>query len=129
MLASPTTGATWVGFGTGADAGYFDVGNDAARVIPDVDWGQEAALEVVAWYGSYTIWEEAFNATKSDPSLHVGFSGPMFVRLPSAPSDGLKLYGLRSFDFVIPEPSAGVLITFGLLMFSRRRRLDRVQPR
>src|SRR5262245_36481202 len=42
MLASPTTGATWVGFLSEPDAGYLNVGTDTARVIPGVDWGQWA---------------------------------------------------------------------------------------
>jgi hypothetical protein len=124
LLASPTTGATWVGFGTGPDAGYLDIGTDTARVIPGLDWGQLALVQVVVWHGEYNTWEEAFYAAQGNPSGQVGTSGPMYVRLPSSASDPdqAKLIGLHSFDTVIPEPAAMVLLFAGGLIALMVRR-------
>lgn len=123
MLASPTTGVTWVGFLSGPDAGYLNVGTDAARVIPGVDWGQEAIVQVAAWHGNYTTWEEAFYATQSDPNLKVATSAPLMVQFPEVPSNNVKLGGLRIFDFVIPEPSTfSLLVVFGVVYRAHKRR-------
>lgn len=125
MLASPNTGATWVGFMSGPDTGYLNVGTDTARTVPDVGWGEWADVQIVAWRGNYTTWEEACNAYKSDPNVNLATSAPMDYQLPFTPSDDVKLRGLRSFGFfqIIPEPSTAMLMALGAFMFvaSRRR--------
>lgn len=119
MLASPDTGATWVGFGTGSDAGYINIGSDTKRIVPGVNWGEEGLFQMVVWHGNYTTWEEAFNATKDDPNGVIGASFPVLVRLPSGPdvSDNLqaRLFYLDSFSIEIPEPSGVVYLLLGAI--------------
>ena len=63
MTANPDNpDLTWVGFRTGPAAGYLNVGSSAARVIPSVDWGQQALVQVVVWYGNYNSYSEAVAA-------------------------------------------------------------------
>lgn len=122
MLASPVSGATWVGFGTGTDAGYINIGSDSSRVVPNVGWGQQAMVQMVAWYGNYTTWDEAYKATGADSKLQIGASLPFGVIFPQVPSGPVKLLGLSSFTFVyVPEPQTSALAGLALIVFLFRR--------
>ena len=122
MTANPDNPAlTWVGFRTGPAAGYLNVGSSAARVIPDVDWGQQALVQVVGWRGDYDSYQEAL-----DGNAPVGFSAPLTLTLPRGPLDPnvANLVGLQSFAIGIPEPSTFALAGFGAatLWLLRRRK-------
>ena len=112
MTASPDNpDLTWVGFRTGPAAGYVNVGSNAARVIPFVNWGQQALVQVVGWRGDYDTYQEAVRG-----NAPVGFSAPLTVTLPAGPTDPnlAKLVGLQSFTIgIIPEPSTFALAGFG----------------
>jgi len=122
MLASPTTGATWVTFRTGAASGFVAVGADAARTAVGVDWGQQGVFQVVAWEGSAATWAEAIASQKK-----IGASNPLTLTLPAGPTDPVyrALQGLTPFAIVaVPEPSSFALAGLGaaaLLIFRRRK--------
>ena len=123
MLANPdNAGLTWVGFRTGAAAGYLNVGSAAARLIPDVNWGGSAQVQVVGWYGNYTSYAEAIAA-----NAPVGVSPAFTLTLPSGPTDPnvANLVGLQSFTIGgVPEPSTFALAGLGaaaLVIFRRRK--------
>ena len=126
MTANPDNpDLTWVGFRTGPAAGYLNVGSSAARVISGVDWGQQALVQVVAWYGNYNSYDEAL-----DGFALVGVSAPLTVTLPAGPTDPnlAKLIGLQSFAIgPIPEPPTLALAGFGAaaLWMLRHRKVAR----
>ena len=123
MTANPDNpDLTWVGFRTGPAAGYLNVGSNAARLIFDVNWGGQALVQVVGWYGNYNNYREALNG-----NAPVGFSAPLTVTLPAGPIDPnlTKLAGLQSFAIGIPEPSTSALTGFGTAaLWILRRRKD-----
>jgi len=121
LLVSPTTGAGAVDFRTGAAAGYVNVGVDAARTVPTVNWGGTGLFQVVAWEGTYATLAEALAANAA-----FGFSNPLTLTLPTGPTDQVltKLVGLNSFAVAaVPEPTSFALAGLGaaaLLIFRRR---------
>lgn len=59
LVSAGSSGATWVNFRTGAAAGYVNVGQDGARVVPGVAYSGSAMLQMVAWTGNFTDWASA----------------------------------------------------------------------
>ncbi len=114
MLSSPDGTATYVGFRTGVAAGIVNVGSESPRLVPGVDWGGQAMVQVVAWYGNATTYGDALAA--GDP---VGVSNPITATLPSAPTDPnvANLVGLTAFNIgatsTVPEPSTFALAGLG----------------
>ncbi len=126
MLSSPDGTATYVGFRTGGAAGLLNVGSESARVVTDVNWGGQAMVQVVAWYGNYTSYADALAAGDT----FVGVSNPLTLTLPSGPTDPnvANLVGLQAFNIgpssIIPEPTTFALAGLGaaaLLIFRRRK--------
>jgi|ERR1051325_2975716 hypothetical protein len=122
---------TWVGFRSGTStvlgAGVVDVGAESTYVIPGVDFGQQAMLQVVAWQGNFTDWYSAFAAAElGDGGVKIGASNPVTVTLESSPTDTAYpyLWGLQPFEIGIPEPSSAALGGLGAAMWlaGRRRR-------
>jgi hypothetical protein len=130
MLASPSTGATWTTFRTGTLAGYLAIGSDAARVLPGIDYGGNAAeVQIVAWAGAYNTWAEAYTAWVTEGyDVWIGASNPINVSTPFSAQDPnlTRLVGLESFALelnFIPEPSTFQLAGLGAaaMMIFRRR--------
>lgn len=125
LLASPTTGATWVTFRTGAAAGYVAVGTDSAR-DSGLPYNTMGLFQVVAWQGTQNTWAEAYQAWKAG-QINAGFSNPILSGTTTGPTDLAvpSLIGLTSFSIVpIPEPSSFALAGLGaaaLLIFRRRK--------
>jgi hypothetical protein len=131
MLASPSTGATWTTFRTGAAAGYVGVGTDSARALPGIDYGGNLAeVQVVAWRGNYNTWAEAYAAyVTGSLDVLIGASNPLIVSTPASATDlNLTwLVGLESFALIenIPEPSPFALVGLGaaaMMIFRRWRK-------
>jgi hypothetical protein len=128
LLASPSTGATWATFRTGAAAGYVAVGTDAARDTLQ-PFSTQVEVQVVAWNGGYNDWASAYAAwLAGTPGVKIGASNPLFVTTPSGATDPnlTKLVGLSSFAIVsnVPEPSTFALVGLGaaaLMIFRRRK--------
>lgn len=123
LLAAPSDAtATWVGFRSGAPAGYVIATGDTSRVVSGVDWGGSALVQMVGWKGSETTYAAALAA--GDP---VGVSNPLTLTLPTGPTstDLTYLTGLQSFTITgVPEPSTFALAGLGaaaLLIFRRRK--------
>jgi len=108
LLASPNTGANWVGFGSGwtpvIASATTPSGHSRCELgeLPCFKW----------WYGmaNYTTWEEAFNATKDlEVGTLVGTSSLMLCGCHRGQPILVKPSWLTSEAFsimVIPEPSA-----------------------
>ncbi len=121
MLSSPDGTVSYVGFRTDGAAGIPNVGSESARVVPGVDWGGTAMVQVVAWYGDATDYAAAVAA--NDPR---GVSNALTLTLPSGPTDPnvADLFGLQVFNIgPVPEPSAFGLAGLGAagLLILRRR--------
>ena len=75
ILANPVDGQTWVNFLSGTNAGYVDAGEFGARVVPDVGYGQQVMLQMVAWednnvwFGHIDNWFGAFYTAISSHQL------------------------------------------------------------
>lgn len=114
MLHSPSDAAlTWVNFRSGTTPpiadGYVNTGSRAARVIPGVNWGEIALVQMVAWQGDYNTWAEAYAAWKAGtPDVLLGFSNPLTLRLPpgSTSPDLTYLWELNSFTIGASAPSS-----------------------
>jgi hypothetical protein len=125
------TGTTWVGFRSGTStavgAGIVAVGSSSTYVVPDVGYGGQALLQVVAWQGNYTDWASAFAAAEEGvPGVLIGASNPLIVTLTSSLTDTNipALTGLESFAIVVPEPSSlalAVVVTAAMMVVRRRR--------
>jgi hypothetical protein len=122
LLASPTTGATWVTFRTGAVAGYVAVGTDSAR-DSGLPYGSTGLFQMVAWQGTQTTWVEAYFAWK-DRSIDAMFSNPLILPVSLGPTDldVPTLQGLQPFAFGFPEPSAVALVFVGAAALTLGRR-------
>jgi len=131
LLASPNTGnATWATFRTGTAAGFVAVGSDSPRVVPGVDFGGTAEVQVVAWSGGFSTWAQAYAAWLVPGSgVLIGASNPLTVVLPASATDPniARLVGLESFAMVanvIPEPTTFALAGLGaaaMMIFRRRK--------
>lgn len=127
LLASPSTGATWTTFRTGAAAGYVGVGGDAGR--DGGAYGSTIQVQVVAWFGAFNDWNSAYAAWLSgDPNVKIGASNAINVTLPASATDPnlTRLVGLQSFAIVpnVPEPTSLALAGLGaaaLMIFRRRK--------
>ena len=126
LLYNPaTTTLTWVNFRAAPNQGSVTVAS-AFRVITDVNWGGTALVQMVAWYGDYTTWADAFNAWQNGVAgVRVGASNPLTLTLPTGPTDPNLTYlvGLQSFYLSTPEPSTLALAGLGaaaLFIFRRR---------
>ena len=127
MLASPTTGATWVTFKTGSLAGCVNVGVDGVRVVPGVNYGEMGVFQVVVWTGNYTSWSEAYSAGLAGLSS-IAWSAPLTLRVSSSATDfnvpyltGLGSFGVNVF---VPEPASGVILGLGVMALMMIRRKD-----
>lgn len=100
MMYNPTiTTLTWVNFRAAPNAGYVTVASPA-RVVPGVNWGQQAMVQMVVWQGNYNTWDEAYMAwLSSTPGILIGFSNPLTLTLPTGPTDQNLTYltGLQPF--------------------------------
>jgi hypothetical protein len=117
MLASPSSGATWVTFREGLFAGYVAVGTDGAR-DSGLPYGSIGQFQVVAWGGPYTTWAQAYAAWEANPAhTYIGASNPMFLpTTPNASDQNLPtLQGLESFSikWTFPEPDSLSLVGLG----------------
>jgi len=132
MYYSANTTLTWVNFrATGttppAAPGYVNVGSTAGRVVPGVDWGGQAMVQMVAWSGTATTWQDAWNQAHTDPNVWIGFSDALTLRLPTSATDPNSTYlvGLNAFTIhPVPEPTSLALAGLGaaaLLIFRRRK--------
>lgn len=127
LLSSPSTGATWTTFRTGAAAGYVGVGTDAGR--DGGAYGSTIQVQVVAWLGAFNDWNSAYAAWLSgDPTVKIGASNAINVTLPASATDPnlTRLVGLQSFAIVpnVPEPTSLALAGLGaaaLMIFRRRK--------
>lgn len=127
-----TTTISWVTFRSGttppAAPGYVATGLSAARAVPGVDWGGTALVQMVAWQGNFTTWQDAWSAFQwGYPDVLIGMSNPLTLKLPSSPSDlnATYLWGLNSFAiFPVPEPTTFALagIGVGALLMCRGRK-------
>jgi len=130
MYYTAQTTITWVNFRTGttppAADGYINVGSSTARVVPGVDWGQQALVQMVAWQGNFTTYAAAWQAAQTDSTVKIGFSAPLTIQLPASSTDPnlSYLWGLQSFAIhSVPEPTTFALAGLGaaaLLIFRRR---------
>lgn len=127
ILSSPSSGATWTTFRTGAAAGYVGVGTDAGR--DGGAYGSTIQVQVVAWFGNFADWNSAYAAwAAGDPTVKIGASNAINVTLPTGPLDTnpTRLVGLQSFAIVptVPEPTSLALAGIGaaaLMIFRRRK--------
>ena len=117
------TALTWVGFrsGTGVNgAGYVNTGSSAARVVPGVDAGAPAIVQLVVWSGAADTWMGAFVAAQSDPTVKLGVSNPLTLVLSSPAGDPTYLWGLQPIAMHVPEPNALVLSALAALLLGGR---------
>jgi hypothetical protein len=122
LLASPSTGATWVTFRTGAVAGYVAVGTDGAR-DSGLPYGSTGIFQVVAWHGTETTWAAAYFDWEHG-LIYAGYSNPLTLPVTTGASDLNipNLVGLGSIEFVnIPEPSIYRLGLAGLILLAIQR--------
>jgi hypothetical protein len=124
MLASPSTGATWVTFREGLFAGYVAVGTDGAR-DSGLPYGSIGQFQIVTWDGPYNSWAEAYAAwTRAPGEVFIGASNPMFLPTTQNAADlNLPtLQGLESFSIksVLPEPNPMALFGLGLILWCIR---------
>lgn len=132
-LANSAGTLSWVNFRTGATPpvadGYVTT-STVGRVIPGVDWGGSAVVQMVAWQGNFTTWADAFAAAQLDPLVKIGASNPLTLALPTSATDPNLAYlvGLQSFAIAsvapIPEPSTFALAGLAgaaMLIFRRRK--------
>ncbi len=118
MLHHPTTTTlTWVNFQGGTSPGtpgYVRVaGGQAAREVPGVDWGGTALIQMVAWQGNYTNWDDAWDAAAAGvPDVYLGGSNPLTLVLPPSPysQNFTYLWGLDSFG-IIASTFRGIFMT------------------
>lgn len=107
MLYHPVnTTLSWVNFRSGPFlAGYVNVGTTGQRVVPGVNWGETALVQMVVWHGNFTNWADAYVAARSDPNVIIGISNPLTLRMPSSSTDlnVTYLWGLQSVGFPL-EP-------------------------
>ncbi len=120
MLYHPAnTTLSWVNFRSGTvpplSAGYVNVGATPQRVVPGVDWGETALVQMVVWHGNFTTWADAYAASSTDPNIIVGMSNPLTLRLPWSPTDSnlTYLWGLQPVGFPLEPP-----VFFDLAAFS-----------
>jgi hypothetical protein len=104
VLENPVNGQTWVNFLSGTNAGYVDVGNMGARVVPRVGYGQPVMLQMVVWKGSNLMgpidnWWEAFFTAVNTYQLEIGCSDPWIVTTTQSATDTnyARNVGLRPF--------------------------------
>ncbi len=125
MYNPVNTTLTWTGFRAPPNAGYVTVAN-ASRVVPGVNWGGMALVQMVAWQGDYTTWVDAFNAYMAGlPGVLAAASNPLTLTLPTGPTDPNLTYlvGLQGFGFsCLPEPDASTLAALGVAVWSMNRR-------
>ncbi len=123
MLYNPTvTTLTWVNF---RDQGYVIPNTtQMARVVPGVNWGGTALIQMVAWQGDFATWAEAYNAFVSGGFCLIGASNPLTLTLPAGPTDPNLTYlvGLQPFSIMwVPEPSSLALaLVFALGAVGRK---------
>ncbi len=130
MYYSGNTTVTWVNFNTGTTpprlSGTPATGSQTSYIVPGVDWGGTALVQMVAWEGNYTTWADVWNASMAPgTTVRIGFSNPLTLVLPSSPTStsSTYLWGLNSFVLSIPEPGSFALAGLAaatLLAFRRR---------
>jgi len=121
MLADPATGATVVGFRTGAAAGYVLVGTATGRAVPGAAYGSQVTVQIRAWSGSALTYETAVAG-----QVFKGVSAPVTMGTTTSALDVANppMVGLQSFAVTIPEPSSialGLLGLGALTLFRRRK--------
>jgi hypothetical protein len=127
-LYNPYSTVPWLHFvsWSGGD-GYVETTLWDARAVPGVDWGGQALVQMVAWEGPYTTWDEAYSAAMQG-SVRIGFSDPLTIGLPSSVTDPSLTYlvGLQPFAIgLVPEPTVFALAGLGagmLLLYRRHLR-------
>jgi hypothetical protein len=121
LLASPSTGATWVTFRTGPLAGFVAVGFDYTR-DSGLPFGSTGMFQMVVWRGDFDTWDSAFAAWQSGTNsfVLVGASNPVIVLTvnPIGPFEA-SLQGLQAFSVPIPEPSAKLTLLLATLVWWR----------
>jgi hypothetical protein len=125
LLASPSSGKTWVTFRTGFAEGYVAVGSDTAR-DSGLPYGSTGLFQVVAWHGTQTTWPDAYNAWQSG-EIGLGFSAPLTLTVTTSLTDLFvpNLTGLQSFSLeVIPEPSVYCFAVLGVAFLVHTRIRD-----
>jgi len=122
ILASPSTGVTYVGFRSGAAAGYVNnLNGDSGRIFSSGGYGATVTVQVRAWFGNYSTYEAARTAGAA-----IGKSNMVQLTTTTGATDNNvpALVGLSGFAVVIPEPSSIALGLLGLgaVALIRRRK-------
>jgi len=120
ILTSPLS-ATWVGFRTGAAAGYLNLNGDSGRIFPSGGYSATVTVQVRAWFGNYSTYEAARTAGAA-----IGKSNMVQLTTTAGATDNNipALVGLQGFAVTIPEPSSIALGLLGLgaVALIRRRK-------
>jgi len=128
--ALATTGGNTTSFRTGATPTGFTLAGSPVVQIPGVPAGQTARLQVRVWDnmgGTITSWDAALAARVATGTSAIFTSRTLGGTAP----DGsifippTALFGMESFNLVVPEPSTialGILGGLGTLVLIRRRK-------
>jgi hypothetical protein len=139
-LYAGTVGTAWdsltavaptAAFPSAAGPGFFLGGS---HVVPSVNTGSPAAIQVRVWNAAFATWDAAWAAYQAgDPTAKVGVNGWNGTGLPTTtfttPNLGggavspANLVGLTSFQlYAVPEPSTIALGVLGIGALLLRRR-------
>jgi hypothetical protein len=139
MYYPNNTTITWVNFRSGTNPpaadGYVNVGSSASRVVPGVDWGGLAMVQMVVWEGLANTIDDVWQLNYPRPPsghYYVGFSNPLILQLPSSSTDPnlTYLWGLQPFAINwVPEPSSFALLSLSVALLISRQAVQKRKTR